>query len=226
MIQRTIHPNHPRRPATAPCTMKREYNSQSSSREDVVFFFRYRNELIYDEEQGHWVERQRWYNSSSWRAWYVNMVGLGGDYTLAHEFRHYLQIRHTFVGGIDTVNKAAEKIRAYVEEDGHHVNQGLYALDKDRIWVLDTPADASVISKVSVCSMGVDLVAAAMRDHGGKLRVILYELAANGALVLRRHTRVSSVIKDVKTCRSGHRTFATACIDKDNNFLMAAWTIS
>ncbi len=109
----------------------------------LCVFFRYRNELYYDKDSGHWAERQRSFGSSGWGAWYVNMGSIGDSTSLAHEIGHYLQIRHPFVGGIVTVADAAERIRAYVEDHNHPADEGLNALDGDRTWVLDTPADAA-----------------------------------------------------------------------------------
>jgi hypothetical protein len=116
----------------------------------LCVFFRYRTSLEYDSNAGHWIEKEEYFGSSGWNAWLVNMGSIGGDNDLAHEIGHYLQIRHPFVEGVKTVSQAAERIRSYVEDQNHPPAEGLNALDGDRVWVLDTPADArgSIFEKV------------------------------------------------------------------------------
>jgi len=109
----------------------------------LCIFFSYRTRLKYNETAGYWEEVGRG-GSSGWSALYVNMPGGGGGINdLAHEIGHYLQIRHPFVGGVKTVADAATRIKKYVEEDGYPKSEGLNALDGDRSWVTDTPADAA-----------------------------------------------------------------------------------
>ena len=82
-------------------------------------------------------------NNSSWSAWYVNVTQSGSALTvLAHELGHYLQIRHTFAS-VDTVEEAASEIKKRVADGTYSMDDGLLALDRDRAWVLDTPADCS-----------------------------------------------------------------------------------
>lgn len=109
----------------------------------LCVFFRYRTSLKYDSNAGNWIVKHVNYGSSGWSAWLVNMGNIGGDNDLAHEIGHYLQIRHPFVSRVNTVSKASEKIRSYVEDQNHPVAEGLDALDGDIDWVLDTPADAA-----------------------------------------------------------------------------------
>jgi hypothetical protein len=107
----------------------------------LVIFFRKRNK--FEQENGVWKLVGAG-GSSGWGGFLVNMPASGGDGNLlAHELGHYLQIRHSHRGGIKTVAEAAQAIKKYVEDNDKPVGEGLDALDSDRVWVRDTPADVS-----------------------------------------------------------------------------------
>ncbi|HOW67590.1 MAG TPA: hypothetical protein P5186_27750 [Candidatus Paceibacterota bacterium] len=106
----------------------------------IVFYFRWGDRWRYDDDLHHWVLKPASGGSSSWAAPYVNMTrGLPEKNLLAHEVGHYLHNRHPFVSGIETVEEAADVIRNYLQN--HSREEGLDALDGDRDFVLDTPAD-------------------------------------------------------------------------------------
>lgn len=106
----------------------------------LVIFFRKATKL--KETDGGWADGSK--NWSGWSGPLVNMTRGGDDnlITLAHELGHYLQIRHSHSGGSETVAAAAAKIKKYIEDNGLPISKGLEALDGDRVWVTDTPADA------------------------------------------------------------------------------------
>jgi hypothetical protein len=108
----------------------------------LVLLFHNRKKLAKDPDTGHWQVVSKGGGSSGWAARYVNMSTSSGANDLAHEIGHYLQIPHPFVSGVGTVAEAATRIKDYVE-GGHPKSQGLDALDGDRDWVLDTPADVA-----------------------------------------------------------------------------------
>jgi hypothetical protein len=111
----------------------------------MVIFFRKRTLLKEEKDQkgnGIWAIVPAGGGASSARSFYVDMRGAGGN-DLAHEMGHYLQLPHPFVEGVTTVATAAQKIKDYVEIKNHPRAEGLNALDGDRHWVLDTPADAA-----------------------------------------------------------------------------------
>ncbi|MGE0885330.1 MAG: hypothetical protein AB7P14_17430 [Blastocatellales bacterium] len=112
----------------------------------LVLFFRDRKEITEEldaqkKPTGFWIIQGKNGGSTSTESFYVNMSMRSGANDLAHEIGHYLQLPHPFVEGVKTVADAREKIKRYVA-DGHSKNEGLNALDGDRGWVLDTPADA------------------------------------------------------------------------------------
>lgn len=107
----------------------------------LVIIYRNRKKLQQEDDTGHWKVVSKGGGSSGSISSYVNMSTSSNGDDLAHEMGHYLQLPHPFAGGVETVADAAEKIRKYVE-DGHPKNEGMRALDGDRDWVLDTPADA------------------------------------------------------------------------------------
>jgi predicted regulator of Ras-like GTPase activity (Roadblock/LC7/MglB family) len=108
----------------------------------IVVYFSFGDKLVFDDGLGHWTVTASTGGSSSWAARYVNMPkGMPEKNLLAHELGHYLHNRHPFVGGVESVADAAEKIRKYVDDQGHSTAAGLEALDGDRSFVLDTPAD-------------------------------------------------------------------------------------
>jgi len=59
--------------------------------------------------------------------------------TLAHELGHFFGLPHTFANDPASIEDAAEKIRAYVEEGGHPRDHGLDVFDGDLDCVDDTP---------------------------------------------------------------------------------------
>lgn len=106
-------------------------------------FFVYGDKLTFDDNAGHWTLAPRTGGSSGWAGRYVNMPkGNPEKNLLAHEVGHYLHCMHPFVGGVSSVSDAAAKIKEYVESNGLSKDRGLEALDGDRDFVLDTPADA------------------------------------------------------------------------------------
>jgi len=110
-------------------------------RDRITIFFRHTERWAWSESDGHWVVIGRG-GSSSWGAPYVNMHNNPpGKNGLAHEIGHYLQNRHPFVTGVMTVDDAIGRIQNYIKY--HPANQGLDALDGDRSFVRDTPADAA-----------------------------------------------------------------------------------
>lgn len=112
----------------------------------LVLFLRNRKEIVEEldtqkKPTGFWIIQNRGGGSSSAESLYVNMSTKNNDNAVAHEIGHYLQLPHPFVEGVKTVADAREKIKKYVA-DGHSKSDGLNALDGDRWWVMDTPADA------------------------------------------------------------------------------------
>ena len=111
----------------------------------IVVYFRRGDNWVFDQNQGHWTLGQNTWASSSWAGEYVLMFpGSTSANVLPHELGHYLQNRHTFAGGINTVADAAAKIKAGVENGSFPVNQGEFALENppyDSDWILDTPTD-------------------------------------------------------------------------------------
>lgn len=105
----------------------------------LVVFFCNRKKIDKDEA-GYWKIFNAGGSSSS-NSLYV-ALSPGNANHLAHEIGHYTQLGHTFVGDVKTVADAAQKIKKYVEA-GHPQSAGLDALDGDRHWVLDTPADCA-----------------------------------------------------------------------------------
>jgi hypothetical protein len=106
----------------------------------IVFFFRWGSKWVYDTNVHHYVLQPATGGSSSWAGAYVNMTRrMPEKNLLAHEVGHYLHNRHPFVSGIETVTEAADVIRDYLAT--HDADEGLDALDGDRNFVLDTPAD-------------------------------------------------------------------------------------
>lgn len=117
----------------------------------LVIFFRKRNKL--DEIDGLWQVTSGG-GSSSWRGFLVNMPGWGGElHLLAHELGHYLQLRHSHKSKVTTLEKAKAKIKSYVDDEGKPQAEGLDALDVDRVWVSDTPAD---VDDPIFTSLGMD----------------------------------------------------------------------
>ncbi|MEO8698796.1 MAG: hypothetical protein ABI867_02100 [Kofleriaceae bacterium] len=118
-------------------------NAADEHRDAITVFFAAPLELAYSSASGHWVlvpdsgggSSGRFGRSVSWK------YGVDAP-SLAHEIGHYLHNRHTFVGDISTVAEAATAIGNYLDA-GHPVADGLQALDGDRDYVRDTPADAA-----------------------------------------------------------------------------------
>jgi hypothetical protein len=112
-------------------------------RDKLTIFFASPDELVYSEEQGHWIVQLEGGGGSSSRhsrsvAWRRSPDAA----SLAHEMGHYLHQQHTMVKGVGSIAEAADKIAAYLDA-GHAVADGLLALDPDTAWVLDTPPDAA-----------------------------------------------------------------------------------
>ncbi|MGB3018969.1 MAG: hypothetical protein WBC65_14270 [Ignavibacteria bacterium] len=105
----------------------------------LTVIFRNRKKLDTDDN-GNWEIVNKGGGSSSANSHFVNMSTISNGVDLAHEIGHYLQLPHTFVGGVEKVSDAAALIKEYVE-DGHDEDEGMTALDGDRNVVLDTPGD-------------------------------------------------------------------------------------
>ncbi|MDR4504893.1 MAG: hypothetical protein MRK01_08920 [Candidatus Scalindua sp.] len=114
----------------------------NTHRGKLVLYFSSPDKLVYDEGLGHWtVTGAGNGGSSSGTGRWVSMKGNPGSPDLAHEIGHYLHQVHPFVGGVLNVEDAAARIKKAVD-NGMAKNDGLDALDGDRAYVLDTPADA------------------------------------------------------------------------------------
>jgi Terminase large subunit, T4likevirus-type, N-terminal len=151
----------------------------------LVLLFHNRKKLAKDPDTGHWQVVSKGGGSSGWAARYVNMSTSSGANDLAHEIGHYLQIPHPFVSGVETVAEAATRIKDYVE-GGHPKSQGLDALDGDRDWVLDTPADVAgsifEAEGLEVCGdVGEISIPVTFADQSKKT----YTLAPDRSLVMR-----------------------------------------
>jgi hypothetical protein len=109
----------------------------------LVIFFHNRVQIKKETGAEVWYLAPKNGGSSAWYAYYVDMSPSSGANDLAHEIGHYLQIPHPFGSSPATVSAAAQVIKDYVEA-GSPAKDGLLALDGDRDWVLDTPADASL----------------------------------------------------------------------------------
>ena len=107
---------------------------------NLVILFHNRKKLKQEEGTGHWYVGTKGGGSSSSNSRLVDMSTSSGANDLAHEVGHYLQLPHSFVDEVETVDDAAAKIKEFVD-DGGSKNDGLNALDGDRHWVLDTPAN-------------------------------------------------------------------------------------
>ncbi len=105
----------------------------------LCIIFRKRKKFEEDDD-GNWSVVNRGGGSSSANSHFVNMSTVSNGIDLAHEIGHYLQLPHTFVGGIENVADAAASIKSYID-DGNDEDDGLTVLDGDRNVVLDTPAD-------------------------------------------------------------------------------------
>jgi len=109
----------------------------------VVMIFHHREEIKKEDDASRWSIVFNDGGSSGGTDFYLEgSEDLAGVH-LAHELGHYLQLPHTFEGGVANVDQAATKIRKYVEDDGHKKEDGLDALDGDRAIALDTPADVA-----------------------------------------------------------------------------------
>ncbi len=84
-------------------------------------------------------------NFSTGRANWVVLAPDQGAETVMHELGHYFHLRHPFAPGEGPTRAAVvERIRAYVEDEGHPVQDGLKALDwfdGDDDYVADTATD-------------------------------------------------------------------------------------
>ncbi len=105
----------------------------------LCIIFRKRKKFEEDSD-GNWSVVNRGGGSSSANSHFVNMSTVSNGVDLAHEIGHYLQLPHTFVGGIENVADAAAKIKEYID-DGNDEDDGMTVLDGDRNVVLDTPSD-------------------------------------------------------------------------------------
>jgi hypothetical protein len=114
-----------------------------ASRGKLTLIFTRAKKLAYDAQLGHWTMVHQTFGSSGGQARYVMFrTNSPGAVSMAHEIGHYLHQVHPFVEGVPDVATAAARIKAYVEA-GHPTWTGLDALDGDRAYVLDTPADAA-----------------------------------------------------------------------------------
>jgi hypothetical protein len=127
----------------------------------LTVFFHYGSELVYDNTLKHWKLRANTISSSSWAARYVSVVGNPGGSLLAHECGHYLQNGgHTFWYNPNykplTVEKLAQIIKKYVEDNAFPKNAGLDVFDGDRVLVRDTPPDVTgeIFSSEGLSSCG------------------------------------------------------------------------
>lgn len=149
----------------------------------LVVIYRNRTQLTMDEDTGYWKVSGRGGGSSGENAHYVNMSTISNATDLAHEIGHYLQLPHPFVQGVETVADAAARIKKFVE-DGGSKEDGLDALDGDRFWVLDTPADCrgKIFESLErdVCTGGEIPIPVVFSDHSIKT----YTLAPDRSLVM------------------------------------------
>lgn len=155
----------------------------------LVIFLRNRQEIAEEKDAqekptGFWIIQSKGGGSSGAESFYVNMSTGSKANDLAHEIGHYLQLPHPFVKGVETAAKAAEVIKKYIE-GGHDKNDGLNALDGDREWVLDTPADARGYifeeAGLDICgSVGQVSIPVTFSDHTSKT----YKLAPDRSLVM------------------------------------------
>lgn len=129
-------------PTTTEQYMAARVAAADEHRDKVTIFFAAPLALQYQAATGRWALLPEGGGGSSGQfgrfvSWRQNFQ----PEDLAHELGHYLHMVHPFVEGVPTVAKAAERIQNYLAE-GHLLSDGLRALDADRAWVLDTPADA------------------------------------------------------------------------------------
>lgn len=118
-------------------------NAADENRGDITVFFAAPRDLAYSTSLGHWTLVPDSGGGSSGRFGRFVSWKHGVDASsLAHEIGHYLHNQHTFVGGVDGVADAGQAIASYIDS-GNPVANGLDALDGDRNYVTDTPADAA-----------------------------------------------------------------------------------
>jgi hypothetical protein len=67
-----------------------------------------------------------------------------------------------------------------------------------------------------------------MRDGGGNLRLIVWELSSDGNTITRRGTATAGAISEVALCRVAQATstVVTAVRDSDGDLKLIAWEIS
>jgi hypothetical protein len=109
----------------------------------IVVYFRYGTKFTWNDETNSWKVGAATGGFSSGAGEYVAMTRrMPEKNLLAHELGHYLHCPHTFVIGIDTVAKATQRIKDWVEKEGHSTQDGLKTFDGDGGVVQDTPPDA------------------------------------------------------------------------------------
>ena len=109
----------------------------------IVCFFRYGTRYAWDESAARWTRGAGTGGFSSSKALYVAMPkGMPEKNLLAHEVGHYMTVPHTHRGGVDTVDKARQAIKDWVDVHKNSTKNALEALNGDRAVVTDTPSDA------------------------------------------------------------------------------------
>ena len=90
----------------------------------------------------------------------------------------------------------------------------------------DSSNEAGAVKEIATCRMGTDLLVTAVRDADNKLKVILWELIAEGAQVNRRDSDEDKACSRIAVCYAGPAVFTTAVRDHDGNLNVSAWQVS
>jgi Pregnancy-associated plasma protein-A len=132
------------------------------------------------------------------------------------------------IDGLSGCNMDLDLSIAAVRTNGHLKVIAWQASDDQLVLerIGDSGDDAGAVKEIATCRMGTDLLVTAVREADDKLKVILWELVAEGAKITRRDSNEYKAASQIAVCYAGPAVFTTAVRRHDGNLEVSAWQVS
>jgi hypothetical protein len=84
---------------------------------------------------------------------------------------------------------------------------------------------AGPVSAAASCAIGLGMLATAVRDGNGNLKVILWQVTPNGSVV-RKSSAAGGAVSQIAACRLGNEFIATAVRDGNGDLKVIVWQVT